>query len=866
MSKLLKAALITLAAIIALLAAAGIALKLMFPPAKLRAVLMPKIEQAAGRPVRIDRFSLKVFTGLGVELSGIELANARGFDQRPMATIDAVVLKVNLLALLKGQLAVSSLVIDRPRVLIEKDIAGTFNFADLAKPAPAGQATPPPAAPGAMPVSFAVESFRISDGSFEFDDRQGRIKVRAAGISQELSLSADRRMENIRTSGELKVREIDLAMAALRLSRLFVSVRHDVAVDLPGKKIAIHELTVAPQGIALTLAGTVSDFDSMPLLDLALKTAAIDMKQAFAAIPREFRSQAKDVQATGKLELGLTVTGRVDPRDPKSKPKIDGFVGLRDIGVKYTALPKAVTGINGDIAFTENSLNVKSLTARLGSSGLALSCLVRDFDNPFVKAALKGGLDLGEIKDYAPLEEGTALSGTIDADFKAEGKVRDINSFSMDGKIRLAGIGATTPALLKPVSDCGGLVLLTKNLIDIRDVSCKIGRSSIAFNGQVKNFLSLVPEQPAAPRPGSGQAKGKPAMALPKQGKAQLTFALTSPLLDLDEMLPPPPKGGGKSGIANPKSQTATQPMLTLPDMLMNGTVRVAKVKYLKMDFDNLAGNLKLADRKADLDGSVNVYSGKVAGNVWADLNDMEKIAYRLTADASKLEANDFLSALTPFKDRLFTKLDVTGEFSGLAPDTVLVKKTLKGQGKAASGEGKLVNYQVLADVLAFCKMGDSKEVSFKSLSMGFRIADEKVYLDDLLMTSKFGDINLSGNSSFTGFLDYRASIRLTKEESDRMKGKAGNAAALFTDKDGRMVLDLLVKGQSPKPGVSWDTQMAQARLKGKAQEEIDKVKAEAQAKIDQQKKELEDKAKKEAEEAAKKAADALKGLFKKKP
>jgi hypothetical protein len=382
----------------------------------------------------------------------------------------------------------------------------------------------------------------------------------------------------------------------------------------------------------------------------------------------------------------------------------------------------------------------------------------------------------------------------------------------------------------------------------------------------VKNFLSLVPEQPAAPRPGSGQARGKPAMKLPKQGKAQLTFALTSPLLDLDEMLPPPPKGGAKSEIANPKSQTVKQPvMLPLPDMLANGTVKVAKIKFLKMEFDNLNGNLKLADRKVDLDGAVNVYSGKVSGKAWADLDDMNKIEYRLNTNADKLEANDFLSALTPFKDRLFTKMDIKGDFSGLAPDTVLVKKSLTGQGNAKSGEGKLVNYQVLADVLSFCKLGDSKEVSFKSLSMGFRIADERVYLDDLLMTSKFGDINLSGSSSFTGALDYRASIKLTKEESDKMKGKAGNAAALFTGKDGRVVLDLLVKGQSPKPSVSWDTQMAQARLKGKAQEEIDRAKAEAQAKIDQQKKELEDKAKREADAAAQKAKDALKNLFKRK-
>ena len=281
-------------------------------------------------------------------------------------------------------------------------------------------------------------------------------------------------------------------------------------------------------------------------------------------------------------------------------------------------------------------------------------------------------------------------------------------------------------------------------------------------------------------------------------------------------------------------------------------------------------------NRKLNLDGQVGVYSGKVLGSLWSDLNDLTKIEYKLKAQASQLEANDFLSALTPFKDRMFTKLDINGEFSGLAPDTILIKKTLKGSGNAKTGEGKIVNWDLLAKVFEYTKLTGDKDLTFKSLSMGFRILNERLYLDDLQMDSRFGDVNLSGSSGFDGTLDYRVSIKLTKEESDKLRAKS-SAVNLFADKDGRMVLDLLVKGPAQKPGIGWDTQMAQARLKGKAQEEIDKAKKEvadkvqaeadklkqqAQAEADKAKKAAEDKAKKEAEELKKKAADKLKGIF----
>jgi hypothetical protein len=815
---------------------------MIFTPEKLRVLVMPRIEQAVGRKVTVERFSLKVWTGLGVELEGIELANARNFAEKPMVKVQSVVLRVNLLGLLKRQLVVSSLVIDQPEILIEKDIKGAFNFDDLIKPAPKGQPQKAAAPPSSSPVSLAIQSFRIKNGRFELDDRQGKVRAVVGSINQELSFSADARLENIRTKGMIKADDISAEVPGFKVSKIYVNVSHDITVNLPEKTVTINDVTVSPQGIALSLGGTITDFDSLPVLDLKLKTASIDIKQIINALPPELKAQAKDVQASGKIELGLKMTGQIDPKDPKSLPKVDGFVGLRDIGIKYAMLPKSVSEVNGDIAFSEKELNISSISARLGTAGFGLSCLVRDFEDPYVKAAFKGNFDLGEVKDYVPLEEGMSMSGRIDADLRAEGKVKDVNSFKMDGRIDLVKLNFATAALLKPVSDMNGKVLLTKNLINVPDISCKIGRSSLSFTAQVKNFLSLVPEQPAP-------KGGKAPVALPKQGKAVITFALNSPLLDLDEILPPMPKPGQTTGQ---KADAKAPPvMLPLPDMLMDGKVRIAKIKFLKMDFDNLAGNLTMSNRKLNLDGQVNVYSGKVLGTVWADLNDLTKIEYRLGANAEKLEANDFLTALTPLDNRMYAKLDVKGDFSGLAPDSALIMKTLKGQGKAATGEGKITNWPMLADILSYCKLSETKEVSFRSLSLGFRIADEKIYLDDLQMASKFGDVSVSGSSSFPGYLDYRVSITLTKEESDKVKGKGGNAAGLFTNKDGRVVLDLLVKGQSPKPGIGLDTQMAQARLKGKAQEEIDKAKKQAQ-----------EATQKQADELKKKAAEEAKKLF----
>jgi hypothetical protein len=151
---------------VATVVAAGITLKMIFTPEKLRVLIMPKIEEAVGRKVTVNKFSLKVWTGLGVELEGIELANAKGFAEKPMVKVGSIVLKVNLLGLLKRQLVISSLVVDKPEIMIEKDIKGAFNFDDLVKPVPAGQKTAPP--PSSSPVSLAFAWATLPRTPFRF--------------------------------------------------------------------------------------------------------------------------------------------------------------------------------------------------------------------------------------------------------------------------------------------------------------------------------------------------------------------------------------------------------------------------------------------------------------------------------------------------------------------------------------------------------------------------------------------------------------------------------------------------------------------------------------------------------------------------
>jgi uncharacterized protein involved in outer membrane biogenesis len=76
--------LIIVAAALALIVVAGtVALKVLFPPEKLRAMVVPRIEEKVGSEVALGDIRLRVFPRIAVRLDDFAVANPPGFSDEP---------------------------------------------------------------------------------------------------------------------------------------------------------------------------------------------------------------------------------------------------------------------------------------------------------------------------------------------------------------------------------------------------------------------------------------------------------------------------------------------------------------------------------------------------------------------------------------------------------------------------------------------------------------------------------------------------------------------------------------------------------------------------------------------------------------
>ena len=113
-----------------------------------RAVLASRVSKAVGREVTLGSLRVDLWRGIGAEARGIQIAQAPGFGSEPFLTADALRVRVQLLPLLRGQVKVSTAVLEHPRIRLLHARDGAWSVDDLMKAHP----PPPPPKPPAEAV------------------------------------------------------------------------------------------------------------------------------------------------------------------------------------------------------------------------------------------------------------------------------------------------------------------------------------------------------------------------------------------------------------------------------------------------------------------------------------------------------------------------------------------------------------------------------------------------------------------------------------------------------------------------------------------------------------------------------------------
>lgn len=325
-----------------ILAAAAVALKIFFPPEKVRTLIVDKAQAALHREVRLHDVSLGLFSG--VSLNGLEISEAPDFKAGKFAGINSFTLKFKLAPLLHKKLVIDEIYVFKPLIAVKKDKKGKANYADLTAAAPAEAKKPAAAKPSAA-----------EPAAFELAVRRAEVKAAEIGYDD---LSAGRhvnlKLEDVIAKGFSYDAASGKLSAAIEKFAVFAAgLELDVTghVKLDPKRLEVPDLKGKFDGQKLEVALTVDDYAGAADAKLKASLSQLDLGKLMAA------KEATTAQGGEKSAASVAPAARAaGVESPSSAPamKTSGEVVMGKLiytgaEVKDTKLEWALSGITPDL-------------------------------------------------------------------------------------------------------------------------------------------------------------------------------------------------------------------------------------------------------------------------------------------------------------------------------------------------------------------------------------------------------------------------------------------------------------------------------------------------------------------------------------
>ncbi len=767
--------------LVALFGLAWVALAILFPPARVRGLVQVQLSRTLAREVRFADAGLGVLPPVRLTVNQPAMSEAGGFTNGTAFQAKAILLDLDVLALLSRRVVVKRLALDQPVLHLVLRADGTTNLDGIVKP------TPPSATPS-QAMDFTVDEFALKRARLLVDDLKVGAR-RTLVVDSKIKLSTRAGGKRVATSGATlvsdyafgKVSAARLGELNASLSKLALLVEHKGVFDSERKRLALERLDLGLGRARLGLTGIVDDPGPKARVDLRARGERIDVGEILAALAEADAKAIHGVHGSGRLDFDLGLRGALGPAATKA---ITGTLTVGNAAFRYPGAPVGVEALNFTARFAPDSLGIGDLTARVQGQPVRARLTVVRFQDPLVAFAVQGNLDLAAI---APLvaPKGTKLTGRAALDVNGRGRAKDPGTMALGGTAELRQVGVVSPQVPKPIEGVSAHIAFSADRAQVTGLTAKAGTSSLALDARVTRPLALL---------------AKPGAAAP----SNVDFDFRAPRLDLAEVLPP-----------------SSGPPIVL-NAVGGGRVAIDRLINQKLDVSAVRADVALEPGIVNAPRfTMKAYGGDVAGSARLDVRDPAKPGVSLKAKVDSLSADALVSAWTPAKNFLRGSLNTALDFSVAGATQQEMMRSLTAIGLAEVIRGQIGPGPVLAEVARVVRVPALDRLRFEDAKLPFHVERGRIVSDPAVLRGGFGEWRIAGAVGFDGALDYAVSATLPASVTQALSARSALAAGALTDPQGNLLLDLRVTGTAKAPRVAWDPSAMKDRVMGKASQAL---------------------------------------------
>ena len=881
---MMKKILIGLGIFLVLILGAAVLLPVIYKD-KIVAMVKEEVNKNINAKVDFGDFDLTIlssFPDFTLSINNLSVVGVAPFQGDTLTSAKTLSLTVDIMSVIKGgQIDIKKIHLQQPLInlIVLKD--GKANW-DIAKP------DSTPAGPASEPSKFkvALKSYSIDNGRLSYDDASLGFKMTMEDLNH--SGMGDFTQDLFILSTNTSAAATDLWYGGVKyLHRAETKLKADLDMDMPNFKFTFKENELVLNRLVLGMDGWLAMPKEDIVMDLKFEAKQNEFKNFISMVPGVFREGFDGMKTSGTLALKAWVKGTYND---KQMPGFGVFLKIGNGMFQYPSLPVAVNNVQVDLNIANadgvpdhTQIDLNKMHVELGrepfDARLRVRTPVSDAD---LNGNIKGFVNFANISKIVPLEQGTTISGSMNADLNFNGRLSAIEQkryedFKAAGSLLLSKFNYTSKDYKQgfDLNECH-LTFNPQN-ITLNNFDAKMGSSDIRANGTLDNLLAY----------------------LFKNETLKGSLNLLSNKLNLAEM------NSGESTTTTTSTDTAAMTMIEVPanvDFTLNANV--GTLLYDDVRLDNLTGAVIIRDQAINMNNlSFTTLGGSMKLSGLYATRERKKADIALTMDISGFDIQQTVKTFNTVKKMAPIAERATGNYSTqftmkgwmnekMEPDL----NSLTGGGKLSTANVTIANFPPLQKAADVLKMDQFRQLNVSNVNLSFTFENGRVHVKPFDATLAGIPTNIAGSTGFDQTIDYTLAMnvptsKLPSSATGAINGliSQANAKGANFSMAENVKLNLKMGGTVSNPTVGTDVKETGGKvvdaLKDKAKAEADRLKAEAEAKAraeadrlkkeaetkakaeaDRLKKEAEAKAKAEAEklkkEAEKKAKDALKNVF----
>lgn len=474
-----------LAGVLIFFIAVGIALNLYFTDERLKSMILPEVQQTIGTDVQAERISLtffKTFPQFGVEMENFDLPDPNGDS---VATLDELIVGVELFPLLSNEISISRLILNRPNLSYHVYDDGTTNIDFLMELA--GEEEDPPAEEQGYVIS--VPNFELNTASLTYRDDSDSLLVSLEELDAAISLAfADR----IQTQVDASLGSLSAESGGdVLVQNLSLSLNQTSTLDLENEDFTISEGILSIRNLGLNLTGTVSGWSSeAPDVDLQFASSSENFGELLGLAPPEYEDALAGLETRGALLLEGSVSGAITEED---LPSFDLVVNVSDGYLKNPDLPEAIEDIILSLTINNDRATLSELSARAAQNTITANGVVeRPLDDDAVfSLSFDGDVNLATVSQFYPIDEFgiEELSGMLAANIDANGRIDLPEEATFSGSFNFTGGTLKYMDVPRPVEEINARIQASEDRIEIEESGFQAASNRFRMNGSISNPL-----------------------------------------------------------------------------------------------------------------------------------------------------------------------------------------------------------------------------------------------------------------------------------------------------------------------------------------------------------------------------------------